>query len=182
MGLPGIADVRRVITVIGSGDELTEAQQQWPLEVGRWVASAGFHLLTGAGGGVMEAASRGFCSVGRAGLCIGIIPSCKDVARYPNRWVELRVFTHLVGADPMGPDSRNNINVLSADAIVMFPGSAGTHAELQLALARATPCPIVACVRDGEAVGGLGRDELAARGVALADSTDDVARLLAKEI
>jgi hypothetical protein len=129
MGIAGIPDVRRAVTVIGSGDDLTDAQQEWPFEVGRWIARAGHHLLTGGGGGVMEAAGRGFCSVDRAGVAIGVIP-------------------------------------------------AGARAELLLALARARPCPIVVCVRDGETVGDLGRADLAARGLAIADTTDDVARLL----
>lgn len=181
MGLAGIADRRRIVAVIGSGDDLTTAQQAWPFEVGRWIATAGFHLLTGGGGGVMEAASRGFCSVAREGVAIGVLPAGRPASRYPNQWVEVPIVTHLVGRDQMGPDSRNHINVLSADAIVTFPGGVGTHAELQLALARATPCPIVACVRDGETVGGLDSSALAARGVSIAHTTDDVARLLALE-
>ncbi len=181
MGLAGIADRRRIVAVIGSGDELTAAQQAWPFEVGRWIAAAGFHLLTGGGAGVMEAASRGFCSVARAGVAIGVLPAGRPANRYPNRWVEVPIVTHLVGRDQMGPDSRNHINVLSADAIVMFPGSVGTHAELQLALTRATPCPIVACVRDGETVGDLDRVALEARGLSMALTMDDVARLLAME-
>jgi uncharacterized protein (TIGR00725 family) len=178
MGAAGLPDVRRVVAVIGSGADLTEAQQRWPFAVGRWVAQSGHHLLTGGGGGVMEAASRGFCSVERAGVAIGVIPKGKRADRYPNRWLDLRIFTHLEGVDPMGADSRNHINVLSADALVVFPGSAGTHAELRLAIARERPCPIVVCVRDGERVGGLGRADLAALGLALAESTDDVARVL----
>lgn len=179
MGDAGMPDRRRIVAVIGSGDDLDVAAQGWPFEVGRWLAGAGVHLLTGGGAGVMEAASRGFCSVARDGLAIGVLPAGRPASRYPNRWVELPIATHLVGRDPMGADSRNHINVLSADAVVVFPGGAGTRAELELALARATPCPIVACLRDGETVGGLRRDEIAARGVAIAWTTDDVARALA---
>lgn len=172
------ARVRPVVTVIGSGAALDDAQAAWPFEVGQWIAGAGFHLLTGGGRGVMEATSRGFCSVPHDGISIGVIPDGRPTAAYPNRWVELPIMTHLRGDDPMGPDSRNHITVRSAHALVVFPGSGGTRAELEIALERKAPRTIVACVRDGETVGGLGRADLAARGVVVAATTADVARIV----
>ncbi len=60
---------------------------------------------------------------------------------YPNPWVELAVRTHLPfsGASGTGPDSRNHINVLSTDAVVALPGSAGTRSEIELALGYGRP-------------------------------------------
>ncbi len=172
------ARVRPIVTVIGSGAPLSDAQAVWPFEVGRAIAESGWHLLTGGGLGVMEAASRGFCSVPHDGLSIGVIPDGRPTAAYPNRWVELPIMTHLRGDDPTGPDSRNHITVRSAHALVVFPGSGGTRAELEIALGRGAPRTIVACLRDGETVGGLGRTELAARGVVAAETTTAVARIV----
>src|SRR5262245_18918694 len=108
MKAAGQPDRRRIIAVIGSGDDLTEAQRRGPHAVGRWIAEAGFHLLTGGGAGVMEAVSEGFCSVPRQGYSIGIIPAGKPPGQYPNRWLEIPIKTHLKGANPRGPDSRNH--------------------------------------------------------------------------
>ncbi|HEV7732386.1 MAG TPA: molybdenum cofactor carrier protein [Candidatus Binatia bacterium] len=170
--------VRPVVTVIGSGSPLSDAQAAWPFAVGRAIAEAGWHLLTGGGLGVMEATSRGFCSVPHDGLSIGVIPDGRASSAYPNRWIELPIMTHLRGDDPMGPDSRNHITVRSAHALVVFPGSGGTRAELEIALARGAPRTIVACVCDGETVGGLDRSELARRGLVVAETTTAVARIV----
>jgi uncharacterized protein (TIGR00725 family) len=113
--------------------------------LGALVAEMGFHLLTGGGLGVMADACRGFASVpGRAGLSIGIVPRSPEgdgpKAGYPNRWVDLPVFTHLAGrGGPSGEDSRNWINVLTAEKALALPGGAGTRAEIELALRHGKP-------------------------------------------
>jgi uncharacterized protein (TIGR00725 family) len=158
---------RPLVAVIGSGmlhdhSELAEA-------VGRLVAEMGFHLLTGGGLGVMQDACRGFVSVGgRAGLSIGIIPRALDgdgpKPGYPNPWVEVPIFTHLPGAGgPDAPDSRNPINVLSADRILALPGGVGTLAETGLAakhgksfLALVDAAKLSGCGRFLETLAGLG--------------------------
>jgi uncharacterized protein (TIGR00725 family) len=131
---------RLVMGVMGSGAE-EHAELAEPL--GRALARAGCHLLTGAGGGVMAAVSRAFHGVEeRAGLVIGIVPgdvredgSYSPKPGYPNPWVEIAVYTHLPlsGREGASPMSRNHINVLSSDALVMLPGGAGTRSELELA-------------------------------------------------
>ena len=127
-----------IVAVIGSG-EPDHGNPDLAFAVGRAVAEAGCHLLTGAGRGAMEDAGRGFCSVeGRAGLSIGIIPRAAEgdgpKAGYPNAYVEVPVFTHLAGRlGPDADDSRNPINVLSAQRIVALPGGSGTRAEIRLA-------------------------------------------------
>lgn len=127
-----------IVAVMGSGSDAHSARAQ-PL--GRWLAARGVHLLTGGGGGVMAAVSEAFTTVaGRRGLVIGVIPSAEGSTRpkpgYPNRWVEIALFTHLPLSGVRGtePLSRNHINVLSADVIVALPGGAGTASEIQLAL------------------------------------------------
>jgi hypothetical protein len=57
-------------------------------------------------------------------------------AGYPNASIELPVFTHLPLSGERGKDSmsRNHLNVLTAQALVVLPGDAGTLSEAELAL------------------------------------------------
>jgi uncharacterized protein (TIGR00725 family) len=161
---------RPIVGVIGSGDpDLTAPERLLPSAVGRWIAGARAHLLTGGGAGVMEAAAEGFCSVEHEGLSIGVLPAGRPRHLYPNRWVELPIVTHLRGEDPLGADSRNHINVLTCHALVAFPGRGGTRAELELALARRPPCPVIAAVAPGQSIGGLDAGALRALGVAVVE-------------
>jgi len=128
----------RIVAVLGSGDP-GHGNASLAFEVGRLVADAGHHLLTGGGQGVMADACRGFAGVeGRKGLSIGILPrqigGPAPKQGYPNPWVEIPIVTHLAGEEgPASPSSRNPINVFSAWRIVALPGGAGTIAELRLA-------------------------------------------------
>ncbi len=128
-----------VIGVMGSG---REAHEKYAIPLGQWIARHDYHLLTGGGGGVMEAVARAFISVmPRAGLSIGIIPGRPGKSDYhppvgyPNPYIELPVYTHLPDSGRKGthPLSRNHINILSSDLLVFLPGGAGTHSELELA-------------------------------------------------
>ncbi len=127
-----------VVGVLGSGDHEHADKAE---SVGRWLATQGVHLLTGAGHGVMEAVSRAFSAVpGRAGLVVGIVPASDDpavpLAGYPNPFVELAILTHLPlsGASGTEPLSRNHINVLSSNVLLALPGGSGTASEVALAL------------------------------------------------
>lgn len=145
-----------VVGVMGSGLEEYAARAE-PL--GRWLAGQGVHLLTGGGAGVMAAVSRAFCSVpGRAGRAIGVLPgeaSGRAPEGYPNPWIELAIRTHLPARGERGAaaDSRNHLNVLSADVVVALPGGAGTRSEVELALRYARP--IVAFVATRGEIPGL---------------------------
>ncbi len=132
-----------IVGVMGSGHH---AHIERAEALGAWLARAGVHLLTGGGGGVMASVSRAFCEVdGRRGLVIGVIPAAPDRVGpkqgYPNPWVEIPIFTHLPLSGTRGtePLSRNHINVLTADAIIALPGSAGTASEVALALRYGRP-------------------------------------------
>jgi uncharacterized protein (TIGR00725 family) len=133
-----------VVGVIGSGDP-GRAVSSLPFEIGRLVARAGHHLLTGGGQGVMADACRGFASVSdHRGRSIAILPRGLDGTGprggYPNPWVEIPVLTHLAGEDgPESASSRNPINVLSARRLVALPGGSGTIAELRLAVRYGRP-------------------------------------------
>lgn len=136
---------RRIIGVFGSGKE-DHAERVVPLV--RWIAEAGFDLLTGAGSGVMRVAADAFVQVeGRRGISIGIVPGTveggeyRPRAGYPNPGVELAIYTHLPLSGEQGTDllSRNHINVLTPHALVALPGGAGTAAEASLALRYGKP-------------------------------------------
>lgn len=141
-----------VVGVMGSG---TDEHDELAAPLGRVLAEAGVHLLTGGGRGVMEAVSRAFRGVGtRAGLVIGVCPgriekgAYRAPSGYPNPWVEVAIRTHLPDSGVQGraSTSRNHINVLSSDLVIALPGGAGTASEIALA------------VRYGRPVYSLGRD------------------------
>jgi uncharacterized protein (TIGR00725 family) len=148
-----------IVGVIGSGSERHTERAE---AIGAWLATENVHLLTGGGGGVMETVSRAFHNVpNRKGLVIGIIPGAETGGRYapkgdyPNRWVEIPIFTHLPlsgqrGTDPM---SRNHINTLSSDVIIALPGSFGTASEVRLALHYGRP--LVAYLSSRDEIPGL---------------------------
>lgn len=134
-----------IVGVLGSGKEPHEEEAK-PL--GEWLAREGVHLLTGGGGGVMEAVSRAFHHVSpRKGLVIGILPGTVTDSEYspkpgyPNPWVEVPIHTHLPksGVEGTDPLSRNHLNVLTAEVLVALPGSHGTASEVELALRYGRP-------------------------------------------
>ena len=133
---------RPVVGVMG-GSKIQDASL--PRELGAWLGTTGYDLLTGAGGGTMKAVSRAFAEVrGRKGLVIGVVPGevhdGDPVYRtrsknYPNPYVEVAIFTHLpTRGDLVGLASRNPVNILTSDIVIVLPGSDGTAAELELAV------------------------------------------------
>ena len=135
------------------------------------MARMGVHLLTGGGGGVMEAVSRAFSEVrGRRGLVMGVLPAGDENPRqsdaspgrgdadpgtppgYPNPWVEFAVRTHLDarGDDGSGIRSRNHINILSSDVVIVLPGSSGTASEVELAIRYGRPLILLGDTARGE--------------------------------
>jgi predicted Rossmann-fold nucleotide-binding protein len=136
---------RPVVGVMGSS---TQAFEDLAAPLGRWLASAGVHLLTGGGVGTMEAVSRAFAEVRpREGLVIGVLPAdlpdgvAVPRAGYPNPSVELAIFTHLPlsGITGTDPRSRNHINILSSDVVIVLPGNEGTESEMTLAVRYGKP-------------------------------------------
>ena len=116
----------------------------------------------------MAAVTEAFVRVpDRRGVAIGILPAAAGGAAapggagvaprpgYPNPWVEIAVRTHLrqVGAHGDGPASRNHLNVLSSDVVIVLPGSKGTASEARLAVRYGRPC--IAWLADRHDVPGL---------------------------
>ena len=126
----------------------TQAFEDLAEPLGRWLASIGVHLLTGGGVGTMEAVSRAFAETrAREGLVIGVLPAdlpdgiAVPRAGYPNPSVELAIFTHLPlsGITGTDPRSRNHINILSSDVVIVLPGNEGTESEMTLAVRYGKP-------------------------------------------
>ena len=109
---------------MGPGEQATATDLQNAYELGKLIAQQGWVLLTGGRNvGVMDAANQGAKSAN--GLTVGILPgnNTNDVSES----VDLAIITDLGNA-------RNNINVLSADVVIACGMSAGTAAEIALAL------------------------------------------------
>ncbi len=131
---------RKIIGVMGSHEEDWE---QFAAPAGRLIAQRGYHLLTGAGGGTMTAVSKAFMEVeGREGVVIGIKPiqdykgEKPSKEEFPNPYIDVPIATPLSAKaqnDAM-PYSRNLVNVMSSDALVILPGSHGTQNEVSIAL------------------------------------------------
>jgi len=126
------------ISVIGSGSEW-EAQAE---RVGRLLAEHGCTVVTGGGGEVMAAATRGAKQAG--GQTIGILPG--DSPGEANEWVDFSVATGIGHA-------RNLAVAASGDAVIAVGGSWGTISEIAFARRLGRP---VALLEGGVVVEGEG--------------------------
>lgn len=153
----------KIIGVMGS-HALLEGQDAFAVSLGQLIARLGCDLLTGGGTGAMEAVCKAFTEVAdRRGRCIGIIParvSLRDgvyerKANYPNRYVEVPIYTHLdkSGAEGLQLRSRNHVNALTSDAIVVLEGGDGTVSEAYLAVRYRNP--IIAFLSDPDRMPAL---------------------------
>lgn len=117
----------RLVSVAGPSDaeaaELAEAE-----EVGARLADAGFWVVTGGLGGVMEAASRGAKS--RRGSTVGVLPGTE--ASRANGWVDLALPTGL-------GKLRNGLVARLGLALVAVGGGHGTLTEVGFALELGRP-------------------------------------------
>ena len=110
----------RQILVIGNNDNgCTPEIESIAYEIGKEVAKSGSVLITGGLGGVMKAASHGAKDVD--GLTVGIIP--QDDSTMANE------FCDIVNPSGMGL-SRDFLNALSADGVIVVGGGSGTLSEI----------------------------------------------------
>ena len=117
---------RAVISVIGdAGVRPGSATYEVAMDVGRLAVDAGFRVMTGGLGGVMEAACKGAhaSALYREGDTIGILPHLDPVEANP--WVDIVLAT--------GLDHARNTLVANADAVVALGGGAGTLSEMAFA-------------------------------------------------
>ena len=134
----------KIIGVMGGSPDYPDLTE--PL--GKLIARMGYHLLTGAGGGIMEGVSESFFNYQeRRGLVLGIVRAAPswDINRLAdyapnkvNQWVEVPIYTHLRFSSARF-DSRNHINALTSDIVIALPGEKGTESEVELALQYGTP-------------------------------------------
>lgn len=135
----GTASRRPVAAVIGSGNADEEATRVAE-RLGRCLVDAGFRILTGGLGGVMEAASRGARSSSRRrdGDVIGVLPGYRAEAANPH--VDIAICTGLGHA-------RNVLCAASGDVVLAVAGNSGTLSEIAHAWTLGKP---IACVGHAE--------------------------------
>jgi uncharacterized protein (TIGR00725 family) len=133
-------------------------------QLGAALLTAGFRIVTGGLGGVMEAVSFGarHCSHWRDGLIVGVVPSYR--ASDANRWCDIVIPTGMQLA-------RNVLVVAAADVVIAVGGGAGTLSEI--ALASQLGKPIVALGSHGWA-GRVAGEVLDARSAAVVRSCQSV--------
>lgn len=120
---------RLQLAVVGAatcGDELRRLAH----ETGREIARAGATLLCGGRGGVMAAAAAGARAEG--GRTVGILPGACAAETIPNPHLNVEIYTGMGQA-------RNQLLVLSANAVIAIGGGWGTLSEIALALKQARP-------------------------------------------
>jgi uncharacterized protein (TIGR00725 family) len=120
---------RSVIAIVGSGTA-TEAAVSNAHELGQLIAEQGWVLITGGrDAGVMKAANAG-AKQAKESLTIGILP---DASTEVSPGVDVAIVAG------MG-EARNNIIVLSADAVIACGvGDSGTASEVALAIKNRKP-------------------------------------------
>ena len=111
-----------IIAIIGAGS-CDENISRIAERMGKLIAEAGFVLVCGGLGGVMEAAAKGAKKAG--GLTIGILPGFDKQDTNPH--IDIPIITGLSHA-------RNVIVVRSSDIVVAITGEYGTLSEIALAL------------------------------------------------
>src|SRR6516162_3383938 len=114
------AEVRKV-TIFGSSRTLpSRLEYQQALEFGRKIAAAGFMVITGAGGGIMQAGHEGAGPEKSFGANIRLPweQSANPIIREDKKLVTFKYFF-----------TRKLIFIRHSDAIALFPGGFGTMDE-----------------------------------------------------
>lgn len=159
-----------VVAVIGSAGTLDPPVAALCHGLGGALMEAGFRLVTGGRGGVMEAVSRGAreSAAWKEGRIFAILPSY--------RRSEANAFSDVV--IPTGLQlARNVLVVASADVVIAIDGGAGTLSEIAMAwqLGR----PVIALGGTGWAgrLGGESLDHRSSQRVHVAVSVGEAVRL-----
>lgn len=126
MSAPAARPMRPCIAVVGDARVGAGDPRQVLAEaIGRGLVDAGFRVVTGGMGGVMEAAHRGVRSSPNwfDGAGIGILPG-SDIGQ-ANAFVDIAI--------PTGLDHARNSIVAHSAAVIAIGGGAGTLSEMALA-------------------------------------------------
>jgi uncharacterized protein (TIGR00725 family) len=113
-----------IVGVMGPGESARAEDLANAFELGKLIAQEGWVLLSGGrAAGVMDAVNKGAKDAG--GLTLGVLDkAARDGA---SSAVDIAILTGMGSA-------RNNINVLSSDAVIACGMAAGTASETALAL------------------------------------------------
>lgn len=118
-----------IIGVMGPGNPKDSSILKHAEELGRQIAKRNWILLTGGRKtGVMDAASKGANEAG--GEVIGILPGDSHLGM--SDYVSIPIMTGVGSA-------RNNINILTADVIIVCGMGLGTSSEAALAIKHGKP-------------------------------------------
>ena len=111
---------KRQILVIGNNTNgCTPKHEKFAYDIGMEIAKSNSILITGGSGGVMKAASAGSCAAN--GITVGIIP--QDDASMANEFCDIVI--------PTGMGfTRDFLNALSADGVIIIGGGSGTLSEV----------------------------------------------------
>ena len=114
-----MAKKRQILVVGNNTNGCTPELEKIAYEIGSKIAKSDSVLITGGLGGVMEAASKG--SNDANGLCVGIIP--QDDPKMANNFCDIVI--------PTGMGfTRDFLNALSADGVIIIGGGSGTLSEV----------------------------------------------------
>lgn len=115
------------VAVVG-GYDCSAAEYALAETVGELIARRGAVVVCGGRHGITEAACKGAKQAG--GTTIGILPG--DDYREANDYVDHAICTDI-------GSSRNHVIVMTADAVIAFPGKYGTLSEIAYALLHKRP-------------------------------------------
>jgi uncharacterized protein (TIGR00730 family) len=120
-GFEELADVRRAVSFFGSARTApSDPMYQLTVETAQLLGQHGFAILTGAGGGIMEAANKGARQAGAPSIGLNIeLPFEQVTNPYVDRTVDFRYFF-----------VRKTLLVKYSSAFIFPPGGFGTMDEL----------------------------------------------------
>lgn len=120
-GFEELADVRRAVSFFGSArTDPSDAMYQLTVDTARLLGANGFAVITGSGGGIMEAANKGAREAGAPSIGLNIeLPFEQVTNPYVDRTVDFRYFF-----------VRKTLLVKYSSAFIFPPGGFGTLDEL----------------------------------------------------
>jgi uncharacterized protein (TIGR00730 family) len=124
-GFDELADVGEAVTIFGSArTQPTDPVYDEVVRTARMLGEHGYTVVTGAGGGVMQAANQGAREAGTLSIGLNIeLPHEQHANPYLDRTVHFRYFF-----------VRKTMLVKYSEAFIVFPGGFGTLDELFEAL------------------------------------------------
>ena len=120
-GFEELADVRRAVSFFGSArTDPADTMYQLTVETAELLGQNGFAIITGSGGGIMEAANKGARQAGAPSIGLNIeLPFEQHTNPYVDRTVDFRYFF-----------VRKTLLVKYSSAFIFPPGGFGTMDEL----------------------------------------------------